>query len=1095
MVEVKVMKWRLALDMGTNSLGWAVFGLTDDNKVNDLIDLGVRIFPNGREPKSGLPLNVQRRNARLTRRQRARRKKRYNEVANILARNNLIPQKGEDRAKFHDINPYEARNACVTEQNVDKYYLGRALLNLAFHRGFLSNRKEEKNQESAPRLKQIAALREKLAGKTLGQYLYEKYEVEVQKRNPHKSPLNQMQGIRFRGEAKEQDGIFPDRQMIIDEFQKIKECQQNTISNEEWLQLEDAIFFQRPLEEQKRGLCSILWQDKEVRALKCQPTAERFRIWQKVNDLKWRNEDGELITLNNEQKLAVANKLLETKKDVKFVTILKLKDDNKQPLFADALGFNLQSDVADSLKGAPVLATLQKLPLYEKFVKLAEEEQDDIIELLHDEANFAILNNKLKTYGFNDAEISELNLINLPTGTTNISAKIMRFTLPHMQNGYQYHEAINLAGNDLGINLHHSMLDTGEIFDKLPYYGEILRASVIGGDFDFDKETHPEKHFGKIANPTVHVALNQLQKLVNHLIAKFGCPPEQVFVETSRELNMNEKKKKEHNAKQKKNEENNKRYQKDAEEAGYHKELSAYDLKKFRLWEELGKDKLPRTCVFTGRNITISNLLNREVHIEHLLPYAETLDNSMNNLTICFEYANKFKGKKTPYEAFAHSPDGYNWYEIMDRVERSIPHKKWRFAHNAMEQFTEHHADFLTSQLTDNQYISRLAKDYVGKVVHPNNCITVKGGITSRLRGQWKLNKLIGATDNKERDDHRHHAIDAFTIGLAERSLMQKIATMAKKDAYGELHSKLPPLNEKLTASLVNKLDYMAISYKPDHSLNALFFKETAYGFINDEQLDADFKGYNLVTTKPIQKPTKPLKPKQIERIRDIKIRHELLEFMQNPAYKNLKYDKKLAEFSKQTGIKSVRILEPNASVTRLRSAPYKGYAKDSYAFVDIWQIPKKKAGKYHKGNFEYKGVFVSFADAILNDNKNTYKPHPAAKHCMRLFKDDCIIIDGEIFKVFGFSTTDNRIDISNQYTTDNKRKQNYKSIDKLMRKNMEKCFIDIDGNIMVNKHKMAHESFTKNKLNEPIIFNFDDNKQAAEVTLETTVEHTNTIN
>ena len=58
------MKYRLGLDLGTNSIGWSVYSLDDENKPVALEDLGVRIFTDGRNPKSKEPLAVERRTAR-----------------------------------------------------------------------------------------------------------------------------------------------------------------------------------------------------------------------------------------------------------------------------------------------------------------------------------------------------------------------------------------------------------------------------------------------------------------------------------------------------------------------------------------------------------------------------------------------------------------------------------------------------------------------------------------------------------------------------------------------------------------------------------------------------------------------------------------------------------------------------------------------------------------------------------------------------------------------------------------------------------------------------------------------------------------------
>ena len=43
---------RLGLDIGTNSIGWWLYA-TEDGAITDVIDGGVRIFSDGREPKTG----------------------------------------------------------------------------------------------------------------------------------------------------------------------------------------------------------------------------------------------------------------------------------------------------------------------------------------------------------------------------------------------------------------------------------------------------------------------------------------------------------------------------------------------------------------------------------------------------------------------------------------------------------------------------------------------------------------------------------------------------------------------------------------------------------------------------------------------------------------------------------------------------------------------------------------------------------------------------------------------------------------------------------------------------------------------------------
>ena len=66
------MRYRLALDLGTSSLGWAVLRLNEAKQPVAIVRSGVRIFSDGRHAKDGSSLAVQRREARAMRRRRDR---------------------------------------------------------------------------------------------------------------------------------------------------------------------------------------------------------------------------------------------------------------------------------------------------------------------------------------------------------------------------------------------------------------------------------------------------------------------------------------------------------------------------------------------------------------------------------------------------------------------------------------------------------------------------------------------------------------------------------------------------------------------------------------------------------------------------------------------------------------------------------------------------------------------------------------------------------------------------------------------------------------------------------------------------------------
>ena len=61
---MKKIKYRLGLDLGTNSIGWSLLALDEASKPQSLIALNSRIFSDGRDPKSKSSLAVNRRMAR-----------------------------------------------------------------------------------------------------------------------------------------------------------------------------------------------------------------------------------------------------------------------------------------------------------------------------------------------------------------------------------------------------------------------------------------------------------------------------------------------------------------------------------------------------------------------------------------------------------------------------------------------------------------------------------------------------------------------------------------------------------------------------------------------------------------------------------------------------------------------------------------------------------------------------------------------------------------------------------------------------------------------------------------------------------------------
>ena len=89
-------KYILGLDLGSNSIGWAILKANNAEKPTGLVDLGSRIFNKAVEDKTPTPKNEKRRDSRLARRVVQRRARRRHRMLNYLVGLNLLPAKLKD---------------------------------------------------------------------------------------------------------------------------------------------------------------------------------------------------------------------------------------------------------------------------------------------------------------------------------------------------------------------------------------------------------------------------------------------------------------------------------------------------------------------------------------------------------------------------------------------------------------------------------------------------------------------------------------------------------------------------------------------------------------------------------------------------------------------------------------------------------------------------------------------------------------------------------------------------------------------------------------------------------------------------------------
>ena len=455
------MKKTLGLDLGSNSLGWAIM----DDITGDIIDKGVVVFPEGADLAAGTSLETPaavRRAARMGRRLKFRRKLRKWQLLKILSENGMCPitqseieawkKKGVypvgnvqfiEWLKATDVsNPYCDR-AAAADGKVAPMILGRALYHICQRRGFKSSRKEESAMvdEETGELKtddkklgavksgisELTAEIERTGSKTLGQYFFKCLESE--RGHVAKTRIR----CHYTGRKEHYEKEFA----VIMAAQGIKET--TTL----YRALHDAIFMQRPLRSQKHlvGRCPL--EPKSPRAQIGHPAFEEFRMLSFVNNLSledgdgnYRDENGNfLYPLTPADRELIASAFYRASSNMKFDVISKLfKKDERFKV--RKLRFHYYDD-GDTVSTCRTRHCLRK---YFGAVDFDEQAVFDAVTFYDD-------TEKLQGWfrrhypALDDAAVAKLSMFHPKEGNANYSLKAINKMLPFLRMGLALSEA------------------------------------------------------------------------------------------------------------------------------------------------------------------------------------------------------------------------------------------------------------------------------------------------------------------------------------------------------------------------------------------------------------------------------------------------------------------------------------------------------------------------------------------------------------------------------------------------------------------------------------------------------------------------------
>jgi len=878
------MRLIYGLDIGTTSIGWAVVRAEENKQAGRLEALGVRIFPEARDP-DGTPLNQTRRAKRTMRRQLRRRRDRRRSLNELLTAYGLLPAFGGDEWGASMTNdPYALRAKGLTEA-LTPHELGRALYHLAKRRHFKErDLAEVADSEVVPEAHEGDDAKARSKAKAAPKEAARDDETKSTEARKHLAAILTKTGetlgqhLSARAPNEKRRGEHATRAIVEEEFSRLVAAQKahHTILKDAKFHgaVQEAIFMQRPVFWRKSTLGKCRLMPSEALCPKGSWLSQQRVMLEKLNNLSIAG--GNARRLESDERAAILD-VLQTQKSMSWSSVRKALE----PIFkargesTKYLKFNLEAgDEKGGLKGNSVEADLAKILGSRWKSHSRKQELRDFIPAKLWEADYGEIGTQrvvirpekervtrrkmlaqilMDEFDVTKTEGEALVKLHFPQGWESFSTEALKRILPKLEQGERF--GALMTGPDFAAWRDETFPErdqpTGEILDRLPSPRAERRAT-----FEQKEEATRIK---TIRNPTVVRVQNELRKVVNNLIGVYG-KPDLIRVELARDVGKSKDEREEISKGMRKKEGMRKRARADLISNGI-ADPSDADIEKWLLWKESSEQ-----CVYTGDKIGFADLFsgNPRFEVEHIWPRSKSLDNSFGNKTLCRKDLNLAKGDRTPFEYFQGRPD--DWQAAKDRIWKMTGKdginkgKANRFCAEAMPE------DFAARQLNDTSYAARQAMTFLKRLwpdVGPTGRVYVQavtGKVTAQLRRRWGLNHILAEDGEKTRADHRHHAIDALVIACADGGYTQKLSRYfeaesnyrrgrGQKPADAIVNPPWPSIRADAEAAVAT----IVVSHRVRKKVSGPLHKETNFGDTGEELTNSNGTYRLFVSKKKVE--------------------------------------------------------------------------------------------------------------------------------------------------------------------------------------------------------------------------------------------------
>lgn len=772
------MNYTLGLDIGIGSVGWAVLQNGADGAPIKIEDLGVRIFTEAEQPKTGASLALPRREARGSRRRIRRRRHRKERIKHLIEEQGIMTR-DEMNALFTNSGFAEdvyTLRADGLDRRLTQSEWVRVLIHLAQRRGYRSNSTAEaaKDKETGA-VKQALSANEALMKeknyRTVGEMFCrdEKFTLIMPDGRTIRKTRNAPNSYRF---TVTRDMIEAEAKLLFEKQRVFGNEYASAVFEEAYLAI---LLGQRNFDEgpggdspyqnpDLRGYC--IFEKEERRAFKACYTFEYFKLLQDINHIRLESNETQPTPLDQQQREKIIALAMKTAN-------LNYQKIRKELQLPDELRFNMvryeTEKPAEEYEKKTKFLEMQsyhkiKKALGTSFGSLSVEQLDEIgeilslyksdkrrIEHLSDEGREHLAQKPLKL----TKEMIEPLLSLSFSKAGNLSLTAMRNLIPQLEQGINYSDACKAVYGDHRAHI-------GAQKTKLLSYNRLREEGALEA----------------ITNPVVLRAVSQTMKVINAIVRKYGSP-QFVNIELAREMSRNREQRNKIAKQNDKNRDANDAAREQIEEVKQAR-ATGLDIVKYKLFCEQKE-----VCMYSGTQLELNRLFLEPgyVDVDHIIPYSRSFDDSYTNKVLVLSSENRQKGNHLPLEYMAGNVQKAEQFRV--RVETTIRdyRKRQKLLKESLND--EEEKRFRDRNLHDTQYITRavynIINDYLAcapsKSKRPVNA--VNGVVTDYIRKRLGLKKV-------REDGDLHHAMDAVIVAITTSAMTQKISGYYKRREWNK---------------------------------------------------------------------------------------------------------------------------------------------------------------------------------------------------------------------------------------------------------------------------------------------------------------------